>query len=197
MSELEKMVGGRLYDPSDREILQKYLRAKKILDKFNGQSNFSKRKKLLFKLIKGGDSALVLPPFYCDYGFNIEVGEGFFANHGCVILDVCPVKIGKGVLLGPCVGIYTAAHPLKASDRATGLEYGKSIEIGDDVWIGGGAIINPGVKIGKGSVIGSGSVVVKDIPEFVIAAGNPCKVIRQITDEDGIEILKNKQVQNI
>jgi maltose O-acetyltransferase len=120
------------------------------------------------------------PPFYCDYGYNIHVGEGFFANFNCVFLDVCPIRIGKRVLMGPNVQLYTATHPMDRETRASGLEAGKPITIGDDVWIGGNAVINPGVTIGDNVVIGSGAVVTKDIPSNVFAGGNPAKVIRNL-----------------
>ena len=124
------------------------------------------------------------PPFRCDYGFHIFLGSGFYANYDCIILDVCPVTIGERVLLGPRVGIYTAAHPLDAAVRATGAEYGAPVTIGDDVWVGGNAVICPGVTIGTGSVIGAGSVVTRDIPPGVVAAGNPCRVLRPIGPAD-------------
>ena len=133
---------------------------------------------------KTGDSVYIEPPFHCDYGYNIEVGENFFANYNCTILDVAKVKIGKNVLIAPNVSIYTAGHPLHPESRTSGYEYGISITIGDNVWIGGSVVILPGVSIGSNTVIGAGSVVTSDIPDWVAAAGNPCKVIRKITEED-------------
>ena len=133
---------------------------------------------------KTGDSVYIEPPFHCDYGYNIEVGENFFANYNCTILDVAKVKIGKNVLIAPNVSIYTAGHPLHPESRNSGYEYGISITIGDNVWIGGSVVILPGVSIGSNTVIGAGSVVTSDIPDWVAAAGNPCKVIRKITEED-------------
>ncbi|MDF2524594.1 MAG: maa, partial [Clostridiales bacterium] len=126
------------------------------------------------------DSFHIEAPFNCDYGYNIEVGENFYANYGCTILDVNKVIIGDNVLLAPNVQIYTAAHPVDPSKRLTGKEFAKPIVIGNNVWIGGGAIICPGVKIGDNVTIGAGSVVTKDVPENVVAAGNPCRVIRRI-----------------
>lgn len=120
------------------------------------------------------------PPFSCDYGSNIQFGTKVFLNFNCIILDVAPVTIGERVLFGPAVQVYAATHPLGATERRSGLELGKPVVIGDDVWIGGGAIINPGVRIGAGAVIGAGSVVTKDVPGNVFAAGNPCRVIRQL-----------------
>ena len=133
---------------------------------------------------KAGENITVLPPFHCDYGYNISVGDNFFANYNLIILDVAGVTIGKNVFMAPNVAIYTAGHPVHYKARNSMYEYGIPIEIGDNCWIGGNAVICPGVKIGSGSVIGAGSVVISDIPENVIAAGNPCKVIREITDDD-------------
>jgi maltose O-acetyltransferase len=125
---------------------------------------------------------VIEPPFQCEYGCNISLGEQVFFNFNCVVLDVAPVRIGARVLIGPGVQIYTATHPLSAEQRKAGLEAGRRIDIGDDVWIGGGAILCPGVRIGSGSVIGAGSVVTRDLPHGVLAAGNPCRVIREIAD---------------
>jgi len=130
---------------------------------------------------RGGRTVWMQPPFYCDYGSNIELGERVFFNFNCVVLDVCAVRIGSMTLFGPAVQIYTAMHPMNAERRRT-QEYGKPVEVGDDVWVGGGAIILPGVRIGPRSVIGAGSVVTRDIPQRVFAAGNPCRVIRDITE---------------
>lgn len=133
---------------------------------------------------KTGKEVWLEPPFHCDYGWNIEVGENFFANYNLTILDVGKVTIGKNAQIAPGVSIYTAGHPLHADSRNSGYEYGIPVAIGDNVWIGGGAIILPGVTIGDNAVIGAGSVVSKDIPKDALAAGNPCKVIRAITEED-------------
>ncbi len=140
-----------------------------------------------------GKNAVVLPPLRCDYGFNISVGDNFYANYNLVILDVAPVKIGNNVFIAPNVAIYGAGHPLHYKPRNAMLEYGIPIEIGDDVWIGGNVVICPGVKIGSRSVIGAGSVVVKDIPDGVLAVGNPCRVVREITDEDAEFYFKNRK----
>ena len=121
------------------------------------------------------------PPFYCDYGLNIELGERVFFNFNCVVLDVCPVRIGDFTLFGPAVQILTPMHPFNASLRRK-QEYGKPVEIGSDVWVGGGALILPGVRVGSRTIIGAGSVVTRDIPDGVLAAGNPCRVIREITE---------------
>lgn len=133
---------------------------------------------------KIGDKVCIEQPFHCDYGKNIEVGNNFFANYNCTILDVGKVIIGENVLFAPNVSIYTAGHPIHPESRNSGYEYGIDVIIGDNVWVGGSVVINPGVKIGNNVVIGSGSVVTKDIPDNVIAVGNPCKVVREITEED-------------
>lgn len=130
------------------------------------------------------EDAMVNPPFYCDYGKHIEVGKNFFANYNCTILDVAKVKIGDNCQMAPNVAIYTAGHPIHPDTRNTAYEYGIEVTIGDNVWIGGNTVICPGVHIGSNTVIGAGSVVTKDIPDWVIAAGNPCRVIREITEAD-------------
>lgn len=142
---------------------------------------------------KMGTGIHVEPPFHCDYGSNIEVGDNFYTNYNCVILDVAKVVIGDNVLLAPNVSIYTAGHPIHPDSRNSGYEYGIGVTIGDNVWIGGSAVINPGVHIGNNVVIGSGSVVTKDIPDNAIAAGNPCRVIRYITDEDRKYYFKDRE----
>ena len=140
--------------------------------------------KLKALLGKTGENLLIEAPFYCDYGWNIEVGENFFANYHLTILDVGKVTIGKNVQIAPNVSIYTAGHPIHPDSRNSGYEYGIPVAIGDNVWIGGNAVIMPGVVIGSNTVIGAGSVVTKNIPDWSVAAGNPCRVIRQITEED-------------
>lgn len=140
------------------------------------------------------ENAFINPPFFCDYGSHIEVGKNFYANYNCTILDVAKVKIGDNCLLAPNVAIYTAGHPIHPLTRNSGYEYGKEITIGDNVWIGGSAVICPGVKIGNNVVIGAGSVVTKDIPDWCIAAGNPCKVIRAITENDRRTLFKSEEI---
>ncbi|OOM73654.1 galactoside O-acetyltransferase [Clostridium puniceum] len=142
---------------------------------------------------KTGDNIFIEQPFHCDYGKNIEVGNNFFVNYNCIILDIGKVKIGDNVLFAPNVSIYTAGHPIHPESRNSGYEYGIEVIIGDNVWVGGSVVINPGVKIGNNVVIGSGSVVTKDIPDNVIAVGNPCKVIREITEEDRKYYYKNQE----
>lgn len=183
----EKMINGKLYIASDIELRNDLLKAKDLCSLYNSTNsdNISSRDLILKKLLKSiGDNFLIEPPFYCDYGFNIKIGDNFYANHNCIILDGCSVSIGNNVCLGPNVGIYTASHPISAKVRRLGYEYSKPIVIGNDVWIGGHSVILPGVNIGNNVVIGAGSVVTKDLPDNVVAVGNPCSVIRSITEDD-------------
>ena len=142
---------------------------------------------------KTGQDIWIEAPFYCDYGYNIEVGNNFYANHNLQVLDVGKVRIGENVMFGPNVSIYTAGHPIHPESRNSGYEYGIDITIGDNVWIGGNVCIMPGVTIGSNTVIGAGSVVTKDIPDWVVAAGNPCHVRKQITEEDRKFYYKNRE----
>lgn len=177
------MLSGELYSAVDPELAGDRLRARLLLEELNDsrEDEDEKRKTILRKLIPEAGAGLWLqPPFYCDYGSNIMTGENVFFNFNCVVLDVMPVKIGSRTLIGPNVQIYTATHPMDYRERALGLEYARPVTIGEDVWIGGSAVICPGVTIGDRSVIGAGSVVTKDIPPDVFAAGNPCKVIRDL-----------------
>ncbi len=183
MTEKEKMIQGLFYDPSDKELDQDRKKARGLIRRLNEIPDDKERqRKHVFRELfrETGKRFLIESPFICDYGYNISWGENAYANFGCVILDSAPVRIGKNVMLAPSVQILTATHPLEAKARNSGIELAKPITICDNVWIGGGAIINPGVTIGKNSVIGSGSVVTKDIPENVLAVGNPCRVIKKI-----------------
>jgi maltose O-acetyltransferase len=183
-SERGKMVAGDPYDPLDSELVLARERARELCQDLNAtrERDADARRSLLKQLFgTGGDSVWVQPPFYCDYGSNITLGERVFFNFNCVVLDVCPVTVGDFTLFGPAVQIYTALHPMNADLRRK-LEFGKPVEIGSDVWVGGGAILCPGVRIGSKSVIGAGSVVTRTIPAGVFAAGNPCRVIREITE---------------
>jgi maltose O-acetyltransferase len=185
-TERDKMLAGELYDALDPDLLRDRDRARDLCQTLNAsrESDREIRRQLLLQLFgKGGDTVWMQPPFYCDYGSNIELGERVFFNFNCVVLDVCPIKIGDFTLFGPSVQILTPVHPLEAGLRRK-QEYGKPIEIGSDVWVGGGALILPGVRIGSKTVIGAGSVVTRDIPEGVFAAGNPCRIIREITEQD-------------
>lgn len=187
MTEKEKMLAGKLYMAQDKELKQDSLKSRKLTRLFNAttEEELDYRTTLLKKLFEStGENIYIEPPFRCDYGCHISIGENFYANYDCIIIDVCKVKIGNNVFFGPRVGIYTAGHPIDAQIRNTYLEFGKPITIGNNVWVGGNTVINPGVIIGNNVVIGSGSVVTKCIPDNVIAAGNPCKVLREITDED-------------
>lgn len=182
-SERELMLAGEMYDPMDPDLVAGRKLARELFQAFNQttEDEPGKRNELLGKLFgRQGEGLWIEPPFYCDYGQHIEVGDKVFMNFNCVILDVCRVKIGSHTMFGPNVQVYTATHPLNWKERSSGRELGKPITIGAYVWLGGGAIICPGVSIGDRSVIGAGSVVTKDIPADVFAAGNPCRVIKKI-----------------
>ena len=168
-TEREKMLAGELYDPMDRELVSGRARARDLCQLLNAT--------------REGDTAWMQPPFFCDYGAHIELGERVFFNFNCVVLDVCRVTIGDYTLFGPAVQILTATHPMDAALRRT-EESGQPIAIGSDVWVGAGALVLPGVTIGSRSVIGAGSVVTRDVPDDVLAAGNPCRVIRAIEPGD-------------
>lgn len=178
------MLQGALYDATDTQLSQERRRARLLFKKLNDTTDEQSelRKSILQELIgKAGNDLWIEPPFYCDYGSNISVGDKVFFNFNCVVLDVMPVSIGSHTLFGPNVQLYTATHPLDWQERACGLEFAKPISIGAHVWIGGGVIICPGVSIGDRAVIGAGAVVTRDIPADVFAAGNPCRVIRALT----------------
>ena len=186
MTEREKAEAGYLYRPSEDMVKHRF----KIQDmcvEYNKllPSQVEEREAFLSKMLgKVGKGVNILPPFRCDYGYRIEIGENFFANYNFIVLDGNYVKIGDNVWIAPNVGIYAAGHPIDRDERVAGLEYAFPVTIGDNVWIGGGVSIIGGVTIGKDSVIGAGSVVVHDIPEGVVAVGNPCRVVRKITPED-------------
>ena len=187
MTEKERMLSEKLYIPKDEALAADCARSRRLVRLINGTTEEQAEYRVqLFKELFGrtGENLWVEPPFHCDYGCHISVGENFYANFDCIILDVCDVTIGDNVFLAPRVCIYTAGHPIDAGVRRRQLEYGKKVVIGNDVWVGGNTVINPGVTIGDNVVIGSGSVVTKDIPSGVIAAGNHCRVLRPITEED-------------
>lgn len=187
MTEKERMLSGELYNALDDELRADMGECKRKLYKFNNMlMDETKERVELLRTILGssGEWLYIEPPFYCDYGKNIFIGDGFYANYNLHIIDCAKVTIGDNVLIGPMCGIYTAKHPIDFEVRNTGLECASEIKIGDNVWIGGGVTINPGITIGSNVVIGSGSVVTKDIPDNVIAVGNPCRVKRAITEED-------------
>lgn len=182
--EREKMLAGGMYDPLDPELAAARTRARDLCAALNAtpEGEPAERRRILVELFgAGGETVWMQPPFHCDYGTHIELGERVFFNFNCVVLDVCRVRIGSFSLFGPAVQIYTAMHPFNAEQRRR-EEFGRPVEIGSDVWVGGGAIILPGVRIGSRAVIGAGSVVTRDIPDQTFAAGNPCRVIREITE---------------
>lgn len=189
ISEREKMVSGQLYNSLTDELVEDRTRTKEAIKKFNASEvrDLQFRKNILENLF-GSTSGefLIEQPFFCLYGYNVHIGKNAYANYNLTILDNGKVTIGNNVMIGPGVQLLTACHPIDASERNTLTEFTKPITIKDDVWIGGGVVVTPGVTIGKGSVIGAGSVVTKDIPDGVVAAGNPCRVIRYITDKDKI-----------
>lgn len=175
--------------------MEEQKRARRLTQELNtvDRSDFSRISEIVKELLGKSEGAFINPPFYCDYGTHIETGKNFFANYNCTILDVAKVKIGDNCQLAPNVAIYTAGHPVHPEIRNTMYEYGIEVVIGDNVWIGGNSVICPGVHIGSNTVIGAGSVVTKDIPDWCIAAGNPCKVIRPITDADRKYYFKNRE----
>ncbi len=177
------MLDGELYLASDPELLQERLNARRLTRLYNEtlETEYERRKELLQELLGSmGDSIYIEPTFRCDYGYNIHVGNHFYANFDCVMLDVCEIRIGDNCLLAPGVHIYTATHPLNVQERISGAEYGIPVTIGDNVWIGGRAILNPGVTIGNNVVIGSGAVVTSNVPDNVVVGGNPARVIKTI-----------------
>lgn len=180
---------------SDESVMEEQKVCRKILQRLNtvDRSDFDEIAKIVKELFGKSEGAFVNPPFYCDYGSHIEVGKNFFANYNCMIIDVAKVKIGDNCQMAPNVAIYTAGHPVHPASRNTAYEYGIEVTIGDNVWIGGNTVIVPGVHIGSNTVIGAGSVVTKDIPDWVIAAGNPCRVIRKITEEDRRFYFKDRE----
>ena len=188
MTEKEKRDLGMIYNANyDLEIGRDLVKCKDICFEYNQirPSQHTERINMLNELFGKVKSIMaVQSPFWCDFGYNIEVGENFYANHGCVILDCAKVTFGDNVFIGPNCGFYTAGHPIDSERRNAGLEYAYPITVGDNVWFGGGIQVMPGVTIGSHVVIGSGSIVTKDIPDNVVALGNPCKVLRAITQED-------------
>jgi maltose O-acetyltransferase len=179
-TEKEKMLAGELYLPGDAEIQADLAATKQWLVRFNAslaQSPAERHDILLERLAAVGHDAVIRPPFFCDYGFNIRLGDGVFLNYNCVLLDVVAITIGDRTQIGPAVQIYSADHPRESDVRRQGLEFGRCVTIGCDVWIGGGAIILPGVSIGDGAVIGAGSVVTRNVAAGATVAGNPARTI--------------------
>lgn len=171
---------------SDASVMEEQRVCRRILQRLNtvDRSEFEQIAAIVKELLPGAENAMINPPFYCDYGTHISVGKNFFANYNCTIIDVAKVTIGDNCQFAPNVSIYTAGHPIHPAVRNTLYEYGISVTVGDNVWIGGNSVILPGVHIGSNVVIGAGSVVTKDIPDWCLAAGNPCRVIRKITEAD-------------
>ncbi|WP_205524643.1 sugar O-acetyltransferase [Paenibacillus sp. ALJ109b] len=182
-SEKQKMIDGELYLASDPQLSQDREYARRMTRMYNqtAETDGELRTKVLKELLGSTGVDLSMEPnIHFDYGYNIHVGEHFYTNFNCTILDVCEVRIGDNCLMGPDVHIYTATHPLNPFERITGAEYGKPVNIGNNVWIGGRAVINPGITIGDNVVIASGAVVTKDVPDNMIVGGNPARIIREI-----------------
>ncbi|MEI6055878.1 MAG: sugar O-acetyltransferase [Lentisphaerota bacterium] len=184
-TEKEKSLSGQLYNANyDKELIAERQHAKTLCYEYNKTppGSTAERIEILRKLLgKTYNNLLIEQPFFCDYGYNIEIGENFYMNHGGIILDGARVKFGDNVFIGPNCGFYTPNHPFDKKQRSMGLEYVYPITVGDDVWFGGGVIVLSGITIGNNVVIGAGSVVTKDIPSGVVAAGNPCRIIRKIS----------------
>ena len=195
MTNKERRDAGLAYI-SDESIFEEQQVCRRKLQKLNfmDRSDFNGIAQVVKCLFGKSDGAFVNPPFYCDYGSHIEVGKNFFANYNCTILDVAKVKIGDNCQMAPNVAIYTAGHPVYPVSRNSAYEYGKEVVVGDNVWIGGNTVICPGVHIGDNVVIGAGSVVTKDIPDWSVAAGNPCRVLRKITKDDQKKLFREEEI---
>ena len=192
MTEKEKMIRGELYLAGDETLVADRKRARRLTERFNrlGIDELEERNEILSALLGSTKGSYYIEPnFKCDYGYNIHVGDRFFANFDCIFLDICPITFGDDCMLAPGVHIYTATHPIDPIERISGYEFGKPVTIGDRVWIGGGAIINPGVTIGDEAVIASGAVVTKDVPPRTVVGGNPARVIKTI---DGQKLLNTR-----
>lgn len=183
---------------SDDRVFEEQAACRRILQKLNfmDRSDFAGIAQVVKELFRKSENAWVNPPFYCDYGTHIEAGKNLFVNYNCTIIDVAKVTIGDNCQLAPNVAIYTAGHPVYPVTRNSGYEYGKAVTIGDNVWIGGNSVICPGVTIASNTVIGAGSVVTRDIPAWSVAAGNPCRVIRAITEEDRRKLFRQEDIDD-
>lgn len=192
LTEKEKMLAGKLYDAFyDKELADDRVKAKTLCHRYNMLSpeKIDERKQILKELLgKTKENFTIEQNFWCDYGYNIEIGENFYANHDCVMLDPAKITFGDNVFIAPQCGFYTAGHPIDADERNSGLEYAYPIKVGNNVWFGGHVSVMPGVTIGNNVVIGAGSVITKDIPSNVIAYGNPCKPVRKITEADKLSM---------
>ena len=181
---------------SDESVFEEQKECRKILQKLNfmDRSDFDGIAAVVAELFGKSDNAFVNPPFYCDYGKHIEAGKNFFANYNCTLIDVAKIRIGDNCMMAPNVSVYTAGHPVHPVSRNSAYEYGKEVTIGDNVWLGGNTVVCPGVHIGSNVFIGAGSVVTKDIPDWGVAAGDPCKVIRKITDADAKKLFHDEEI---
>ena len=193
MTEKEKMLRGMLYYADDSTLCADRVRAKELCHAYNQlrPSDAAGMRELLQRLLgETGETFCVTAPFWCDYGYNIHLGKNFYANHNCVILDCAKVTFGDHVMVGPNCGFYTACHPIDPQQRREGVEFARPITVGNDVWFGGSCTVLPGVTIGDGCVIGAGSVVTRDIPANTVAAGNPCRVLRSISEADRMDLMR-------
>lgn len=183
---------------ADADVAEEMKRCRKILQKLNfmDRSDFEGVQEVVKELLGSSEGAVINPPFYCDYGSHIHVGKNFFANYNCTIIDVAKVIIGDNCQMAPNVAIYTAGHPVYPDTRNSGYEYGKEVRIGNNVWIGGNTVICPGVTVGNNCVIGAGSVVTRDIPDWTVAVGNPCRIIRTITEADRRMLFRREPIDD-
>ena len=198
MTEKEKQQAGELYNANDRELFNERIKAKKLCAEYNAVecNDFQKRERILDRLVAlRGENTVIEPNFFCDYGYNIVIGDNFYANHNLVILDCADIEFGNNVFIGPNCGFYAAEHPIEANLRNQGLEYAKPIKVGSNVWIGGGVTVIGGVTIGDNVVIGAGSVVTKDIPSNCMAVGNPCAPTKTLEPAAAAEAAAEKPAE--
>lgn len=198
MTEWERMQKGLVYNDFDQDLFNKRVEAKKLFKTYNktDDEEIDLRNKIMKQLFKNvGENVWIEPDFRCEFGKNITIGDNVYINFGCIILDCSEVTIGSHTLLGPNIGLYAANHSTDATERINGGCYGKPIHIGNNVWLGGDVKVLQGVTIGDNTIIGAGSIVTKDIPDNVIAVGNPCKVIRKITEEDKTDYLERMGIK--
>ena len=190
-SEKEKMLAGEWFDPRDEELTADRDRATLLMHRLNAECpGHDAAYRAALRELCPNAAGFIRAPFYCDYGYNIHLGKNFYANHNCVILDCAKVTFGDHVMVGPNCGFYTACHPIDPQQRREGVEFARPITVGNDVWFGGSCTVLPGVTIGDGCVIGAGSVVTRDIPANTVAAGNPCRVLRSISEADRMDLMR-------